>query len=189
MIKDLPSERKPRLEGEKRLYDIYGGEWRAHTKDKGHNLHWDYKSEGKATRWLNIPINGKKPKIIKKYLKYMEENKLYVRCFDDFSGRPQILIDGNAEDYLHAANYLSGRKSALLNDANCFRYLPPLIDFRDEWLVINSKECGELADLFANIARDSGCYHHYYELESLEDTPIDIKISIGEYGKEFMENG
>ena len=39
---------------------------------------------------------------------------LYVRCFDDFdNGYPQILIDGDAEDYLHAANYLSGRKFSL----------------------------------------------------------------------------
>lgn len=114
---------------------------------------------------------------------------LHVRCFDDFNGDPQILIHGDKEDYLRAAKYLSGKKSAVLNDPQCFRYFPPMIDFRDEWLIMNSTECQELSNLFNRIGNDPGCYHHYYELESLEDVLLDIRISIGEYDKEMFYEG
>ena len=61
MVESLATKRKPRLKREKSLYDIYGGQWRPHNNMR-HNLHWDYKQPGKAGEWLNIPINGKKPK-------------------------------------------------------------------------------------------------------------------------------
>lgn len=188
LVEGLPSKNKPRSRGEKSLYDIYGGEWKPHTIDLRHNLHWDYKPAGKCTEWLNIPINGKEPKIIKKhkYLKYRKMNMLHVRCFDDFDSGPQILIFGDAEDYLKAGKYLSNKKSALLNDKNCFRYFPPEINFRDEWLVINEAECQELAKLFIRFANNPGCYHDYFDLESLKDVTFEIRISMKEYDKEMF---
>ena len=112
---------------------------------------------------------------------------LHVRCFGTFdSGDPQIVIYGDAEDYLQAARYLSEKKLALLNDKNCFRYFPPDIEFLNEWLVINEKECQELADLFAKIANNPASYHYYVDLESLKNTTFDIRISIGEYDKRMF---
>jgi hypothetical protein len=54
----LPTKAGPLSRGEKSLYDQYGGQWRPHPREKHHNLHWDYKSAGKCTKWLNIPINN-----------------------------------------------------------------------------------------------------------------------------------
>ncbi|WP_279611778.1 phage minor head protein, partial [Candidatus Sarmatiella mevalonica] len=111
LIEGLPSKAKPRSRGEKSLYDIYGGEWKPHTIDPRHNLHWDYKGRDRCDEWMNIPINGKVPKIIEKSVyksfKYKEANMLRVRCFDDFDNGPQILIAGMHEDYRHTAQYLS----------------------------------------------------------------------------------
>ena len=187
-----PSRVKNKLKGEKSLYDIYGGEWRPHVIDKRHNLHWNYKPAGKFTKWLNIPINGKVPKIIEKhkykFSRYKKSNMLQVRYFDDFSGSPQILISGTHQDYSHTAKYLFNKQSALLNDKNCFLYYPPLIPFLDEWLVINQQECKELSELFQRIGSDPGYgYHYYYDLESQKNVDFDIKISIGEYDREFFE--
>ena len=54
----LPSRQKPRMRGEKSLYDEKGGEWRYAREDKYHNPHWDYK-ESPSSSWKNIPINDK----------------------------------------------------------------------------------------------------------------------------------
>ncbi len=54
----LPSRQKPRLRGEKSLYDENGGEWRYAIESKHHNPHWDYKASPKS-EWENISINGK----------------------------------------------------------------------------------------------------------------------------------
>jgi len=113
-------------------------------------------------------------------------NMLHVRCFDKFDNGPQILIYGDAEEYLQAGRYLSGKKSALLNDKNCFLYFPPEIHFLDEWLVINEKECQELAELFIKISDNPGCYHYYFDLESLKNVTFEIRISIKEYDKEMF---
>lgn len=55
----LPSRNKPKLRGEKSLYDEQGGEWRIHKEDKYHYDHWDYKSSLPKSKWENIKINNK----------------------------------------------------------------------------------------------------------------------------------
>ncbi len=53
-----PSRQKPRMRGEKSLYDDKGGEWRYAGEDKYHNPHWDYK-ESPSSSWKNISIDDK----------------------------------------------------------------------------------------------------------------------------------
>lgn len=113
---------------------------------------------------------------------------LPIQCFDNFDNGLQILISGTHAEYLHAAKYLANKKHALLNDKDCFDYYPPMIPFRDEWLVINQKECEELAEIFQRIADDPGYgYHYYYDLESQNDTMLELRISIGEYDRNTFE--
>lgn len=54
---ELASKNKPRKKNQVSIYDQYGGEWRPHF-DRRHNIHWDYKAEGRCSRWINIPINN-----------------------------------------------------------------------------------------------------------------------------------
>lgn len=54
----LPSRQKPRMRGEKSLYDEKNGEWRYAGEDKYHNPHWDYK-ESPSSSWKNIQIDDK----------------------------------------------------------------------------------------------------------------------------------
>jgi hypothetical protein len=62
------------------------------------------------------------------------------------------------------------------------------VQIRDEWLVINQKEYGELAELFQRIGDKPGRgYHHYYELESQKGVALDLRISIGEYDREIFD--
>jgi Phage Mu protein F like protein len=58
LIEGLPSKAVARAYGNKSLYDQYGGEWKPHTPDERHNLHWDYKAAGRCSEWQNIPINN-----------------------------------------------------------------------------------------------------------------------------------
>ncbi len=55
VVSGVPSRSKPRMRGEKSLFDENGGEWRPLKPDKYHPKgHWDHKPPGVNEPWINI---------------------------------------------------------------------------------------------------------------------------------------
>lgn len=112
---------------------------------------------------------------------------LKIRYFNDFhNGYPVILISGEAEDYLRAAHYLYNKEYARLNDPNFAIYYERNL-IPQEKLYINRQECQELAEMFERFGRDPSRGHDYYDTKALDDTEVEIKISIGEYSDTIFD--
>lgn len=116
---------------------------------------------------------------------------LKIKCFEGFdNGYSQILISGEAEDYLRAANYLRNKEHTRLDDPNFAAYYESKFVSLEQ-LYINEQECKDLAEMFERFGRDPSRGHDYYSTKALKnismDISMDIMISIGEYSDAIFE--
>jgi len=92
---------------------------------------------------------------------------LKMKYFEEFKSDRQLVILGNAQEYLRAGTMLANKETAILNDPDFAIYYDTKL--LTQWqLYINKKECEELSEIFLRCGSNPGQYHYYYETEALE---------------------
>jgi len=81
------------------------------------------------------------------------------------------------------------KKTSILSDENFAKYYESGLVSQKQ-LIINEKECSEIASIFQRFSLDAGRYsqyHDYDDTEALADTEVTIMMSIREYGPALFD--
>lgn len=104
---------------------------------------------------------------------------LRINYIPDFkAGQPFVVITGERDSFLNAAQYFRGRESAHLTDSGLSAQLT-LGALSENALHLNSSECEEIAQHFEQVATVGIPCHAYMDIEALPEA--EIIISLGEY--------